>query len=688
MMAEPMEQTLLRLDGSRFEAEVQGAPVHDADGPLMLVSIRDISARKRAELAVVRADLRLRGIVESATDAILTIDATQHIVQANAAAAVIFKWPLDRLLGAPLEHLMPQRYRQQHRQEVTAFGNSVFGARQMGRERIVWGQRADGSEFPIDASISHLSVAGERLYTVILRDITERVRAEAELRAGKSTLEAALSAMSDAVFITDDAGRLLAFNEAFASVHRFKDKASCLTRIDEFPALFDARGPGGEELAFDQWAVPRALRGETATHLERIVRRKDTGESWVASYSFAPIRTEGAAIVGAVVTVRDVTEQKRAQAELEASHSELQRLFTAYDRVQEEERIRISRELHDDLQQTLAAIQIDLGSVAASLASDPDAAAAQLAQIGRLATAAIISTRRIVNDLRPQMLEDLGLVPALQLLAGQFTQRCGVACHVSAKGDIEDGLALAPRLGTCLYRVTQEALNNVAKHAQASQVWIVLSRTPDTQLSLRITDDGRGMRVDAAHGRESFGVLGMRERARAVGGTLHVDSAPDGGTTVELRVPTPSDTATSDALADLPGAALTFDGNDPRASDRSVDLQSVIDALDANVAVLDAQGVIRLVNRAWHDFATHNGAGALEGLGPGVDYLAVCRRSASHDESAAAVLAGLTAVLEGRQPAFATTYPCNAPDRQRWFRMHVKPLPDGGLLVTHFDLGA
>jgi len=204
--------------------------------------------------------------------------------------------------------------------------------------------------------------------------------------------------------------------------------------------------------------------------------------------------------------------------------------------VQEDERKRISRELHDDLLQTLAAIRIELGFIGGRLATDAVGVASSLTVADELAAAAIVATRRIVNDLRPQSLEDLGLVAALEVLAEHFGQRTGVACHVEAQVEAAGEALQTPATANCLYRVAQEALNNVARHARASAVQVSLELTAEGRVVLRVSDDGCGMSADERRKPHAFGLLGMQERVRAIGGQLLVDGQRGGGTTVEVIV--------------------------------------------------------------------------------------------------------------------------------------------------------
>jgi len=370
-----------------------------------------------------------------------------------------------------------------------------------------------------------------------LRADLARARAEAELRATRTWLATALGSMNEAVFAVDASGRFLHANQAFLAFYRFDEASPGPRNMRELRHKLQVFLPDGTPAAPRQRPVQRALRGESCRDVEYVLRRSDTGELRHGVYSFAPMRDAGGRIVGAVVTARDVTEHKRLHAELEAAQAELRRLLAALEQAREQERLRIARELHDDLQQTLAAVLVEAGVArgagAAAGASVPPA----IGHIEALARQALTSTRRIIRDLRPQALEELGLVAALQGLAAQVTGAGGPSCTV-------DTQALAPAdeprlvpLATTLYRVTQEALNNAVKHAAARAVRITLASGARGELYLMVADDGVGLPRGHGLRPDAFGLAGMRERVGAVGGTLRLRSRPGRGTTVEVRIP-------------------------------------------------------------------------------------------------------------------------------------------------------
>ncbi len=665
------EVTFLRLDGAPVDVEVRGIPIVYAGESALFASMRDVTARKRTEIALRLSEARLSAIFDSATVGILTADEHQVIVQANPAAAAMFRCSIDALIGTPLEQLVPERFRDSHRRDVRAFGEGDSAARHMGRTRDVMGLRADGTQFPLDAAISQLRVDGRRLYTAILRDITERRAAELALRDSEARLRRLLEMLPDAVFV-DTGNRISYVNE----------EAQRLFGADESALL--GRSPleliHPESIEPVKARIAALLAGGAVAPLTQIRIVRADGAVLTVESAATPIRDGDE--VSILFVLRDITDYKRTRDALAQSHADLQRLVAAQDTIQEEERKRIARELHDDLQQTLAAIKIDLVAVEQRLPPNAADVRPLLAEMDELAATAVESTRRIVNDLRPQMLEDLGLAAALEALVGQFSRRTGIACHLDAQ-TLGDETWESPALATCLFRVAQEALGNVAKHARAGEVRLRLTAV-DGSVSLLISDDGKGLRAGDRQKPRSFGLLGMQERIRAFGGTLRIDSLPAAGTTIEVIVPA-ANAAAAELAAAASAAADDVAAADPGGAAAHL-LQGLVDALAGPAAVCDRSGVIQLVNRQWRESAQRRGDPDLRATGPGMNYLDVCRRAAATDPDAQRALEGLGAVLKGEFATFFGDYCCDSPGLQHRFRMHAAAMTDDRILVTLDDL--
>jgi signal transduction histidine kinase len=231
------------------------------------------------------------------------------------------------------------------------------------------------------------------------------------------------------------------------------------------------------------------------------------------------------------MVISDVTERRAKAVEIEDSRRLLRRLSASVVEAREEERRRIARELHDELGQRLTALKIDLANLATSTAlgtSDP-----RVANMSATIDDTLASVRRIASDLRPLMLDDLGLNAAIEWLADDASRRIGI--------DVQANLppqepALDQRVAIALYRMVQEALTNVARHARATEVTIDLRAEGDSLL-LSVVDDGVGLAEGALQRNGSFGLLGLRERAHMLGGEVQVSAEPGGGTRLAVRVP-------------------------------------------------------------------------------------------------------------------------------------------------------
>ncbi len=370
-----------------------------------------------------------------------------------------------------------------------------------------------------------------------------RARAEARNRTAQLRLEAALRGMSDAVLIADEHGHFVDCNEAFLALHRLPGKAALPRSLAEYARCYELTDAAGQPLPLASWPLPSALRGETSLGRDIGVRRIDDepGGPWMGRHSWAPIQDRGG-VAGAVLRIHDDTELRRVGAELDASQAQLRRLLAALGEAQEKERLRIARELHDELQQSLAAIAIEVGAARRELPIGGRGALA-LDRIEQSARASIAATRRTIHDLRLAVLDDLGLVAALAWQAREFAALTGIECRFErASLTAADEARLTPALAANLYRIAQEALNNVRRHSGAVHVAVWLGSEAQARVRLRIADDGRGIAsADAAIPRqpERFGLLGMRERVRAAGGSLDITTTPGGGATIDVIVPLP-----------------------------------------------------------------------------------------------------------------------------------------------------
>ncbi len=263
------------------------------------------------------------------------------------------------------------------------------------------------------------------------------------------------------------------------------------------------------------------------------VRRKDGQWVWVRDRSITTYERDGRKLADGMFT--DVTERKLAELSLERSREQLRALAGRLHSLREEIGTNVAREIHDDMGQSLTALKIDLMSLSKQFSSVPQAMPAQdkIKVMTGLIDGTIQSIRRICTQLRPRVLDDLGLTAAIEWQANEFQSRTGIRCMLGLEKQL---LTLDDAKATAIFRIFQEILTNVARHAQATQLDILLKQE-EAWVLLRVADNGKGIRAEDKENPKSLGILGMRERALAVGGEVEIDPGPTGGTVVTVRVP-------------------------------------------------------------------------------------------------------------------------------------------------------
>lgn len=265
------------------------------------------------------------------------------------------------------------------------------------------------------------------------------------------------------------------------------------------------------------------------------VNRKKSGELYYEEKAITPLRNERGEITHFVSAGRDITESKLAEEQLRRSREQLRALAAHVESVREDERCRIAREIHDELGHALTGLKFEVCRLAAVPPHDRAAASETANGMVALVDSTIEAVRRIAKKLRPGVLDDFGLAAAVEWQAEEFQAHTGIRCRFVARpADME----LDRDLSTAVFRILQETLSNVARHANATEVKVTLALVDDT-LRLTVADNGRGITpAELADGR-SLGLLGMRERAHLLGGRLTVTGRPGEGTTVVLDTPVP-----------------------------------------------------------------------------------------------------------------------------------------------------
>ncbi len=472
------------------------------------------------------SEARLRALFESAMDGIITIDATQRIVLFNKAAERMFRCEAAQALGQPITRFMPQRFRAQHAAHVEAFGSTGITTRRMGSFGAISGLRADGEEFPIEASISQVEIAGHKLFTVILRDVTERVQNELRLREQQETLAAVIDAASDAVISCDEEGRIVLFNP---SAERIFGRTAASMLNQPLDCLMPERfrsGHGADLHGFVESKVTRRSMGAG-----RVKGVRADGEVLELEASISRAVVNGKLTLTAIL--RDVTQRARAEEALLRYQSELSDLAQQLMHQEKVTTQRLAQALHDQLGQTLTAIRLAFDASPAG-AQDVQVSAKARQQLGGLIDQAIMQVRQVLVDLRPPLLDDDGLAAALD---NELRSRDLTLPGIDLLLEVEPEVARTRWPADAEYAafmVAREATSNAVQHAKATLVRVVLTGD-ESQFRVDVIDDGQGWPLDTQIARPGhLGVVGMRERALATGARFSIAPGPRGGTIVRL----------------------------------------------------------------------------------------------------------------------------------------------------------
>jgi len=285
------------------------------------------------------------------------------------------------------------------------------------------------------------------------------------------------------------------------------------------------------------------LKHAGAVEVEYQGRRRD-GSVFFTENIVTQLQNERGNTTALVHVVRDVDRRKKVETELRSSHKQLRALAERLQTVREEERTRIAREIHDELGGAMTGLKMDIAWISKKLNElqlvNIDQILGRVDMMCGLMDATIQTVRRISAELRPGMLDDLGLLATIQWQAKEFERRTNISCRVRSETEtmkLDEGIA------TGLFRIFQEALTNVARHSNASIVETILA-VNDQEVTMSIKDNGRGITDEQIQSIKSLGLLGMRERAQMIGGTCDIHPFMDGGTEVRVRIVLPLSDAT------------------------------------------------------------------------------------------------------------------------------------------------
>ena len=491
--------------------------VRGSEAPAAAAARNDELFRERlehAQSARDAAELKYRQIFENAGEGIFQSTPEGHYLTANPALAYIHGFDSPRELIESCLDISREIYVDPARREefkrlleqhgkVRGFEHQSF--RKDGRK--IW--------LSVDARVVRDEQGNIAYYEGTVQDISERKKAEQALRESEERYRELFENSKDAIYVHDMSGR-------YISVNRAAEKLSGYTREELIGRHFSSLvTPEYARQVREQLCRKLETNGETTYEVELITRQ---GRRLPVEVSSRLIVENGLPI-GVQGCVRDISERKRAQ---EASRTYSRRLIEA----QEAERRRISIELHDQVGQILTAVKMNLHALGKTCTA-PEILASIEENLSVI-DEAVDQVRDLSVDLRPLLLDDFGLVVAVRWYLDRQAKNSGIAVEFVSLS-LKDDDRFAAALETACFRIVQEAVTNVIRHAEASRVTVRVERTGD-DLLLLVADDGIGFDLKAVRAggtaAATLGLRGMEERAQALGGTLTIDSAPELGTQI------------------------------------------------------------------------------------------------------------------------------------------------------------
>jgi PAS domain S-box-containing protein len=481
----------------------------------------EVARRAKVEEALRESEERLRLLLDSTAEGIYGVDLDGNCTFCNPASLSMLGYAdPSQFLGRSLHRLVHHS-----RPDGSAYPEEECPTHRTLREgkpahssfEVFW--RADGTKFVADARSYPIYRGGKLAGCVVtFLDVSERQRADEALRK----LSRAVEQAADSIIITDRTGVIEYVNPAYEKLTGF----SASETLGRRPRLL-RRGVHDSAPHDRLWAC--LLSGQVFRQI--FPNQRKDGARFYEDQTISPIADAAGVITHFVWVGRDISRRIEAEEQLIASREQLRRLAARLESVREEERTRISREIHDELGQILTVLKIDLCRLPTSAGSG--SLQEKIGAMTALVDSTIDLVGRIAAELRPPALDNLGLVTALEGLAREFQARTGVRCEVVA--EVEE-LELPSDVATTVFRICQEALTNVARHAEARSVVITIQRS-GSGLVLTVEDDGKGIREEQISASNSLGLLGMQERAFKHGGKVLVSGAPEQGTVVTLAVP-------------------------------------------------------------------------------------------------------------------------------------------------------
>lgn len=492
------------------------------------IFFRDVSKRKNAEAEKQRvldelskSEARLRTIFDTTETSYALLDAQLKIISFNHKAQQFAQREFGSTLrvGESVTLALPT----ERLENLLLMIKEAGTGKQLSIEREY--KQPDGSSHWYIAGVYRVNAdkgeGGGYNILVSVQDITEQKLASAKIAYERNLSESIINSLPGIFYLANTEGRLIRWNKNYETVSGYTAEELAAMRVIQFVSE-------DEQSLLLNKKIQAIQEGSSATNLNFKCKSGNTlpyfFTSWLTVYEGKP------ALLGVGM---DMTDRVKAENELRQSHEQLRQLSSHLQTVREEERTGIAREIHDELGQQLTGLKMDVTWLGKKINSESEFVKEKIDSIVSLIDDIIKTVRKISSDLRPGVLDDLGLVAALEWQSSEFQKRSGIKLAFHSKvEDIHPGKDVT----TGVFRIYQEALTNIMRHASATQVTSSLEHTGN-MLVLSVSDNGKGFDPATTAGRKTLGLIGMKERAFMMGGELEITSVDGKGTSLTLKVP-------------------------------------------------------------------------------------------------------------------------------------------------------
>lgn len=496
-----------------------GRAINLGGKPCLLGMGIDITELKKVEEQITNIEEQRKLIMSAALDAIICIDTSGVVTFWNPQAEKIFGWKESEVKNKLLSSLIiPEPYRKMHEMGIANYLQTGEGP----ALNVLLELRAinrQGNEFPIELTVLPIKQGEDEFFCAFIRDITGRKKVEHAIKESEEKFRTLIEQAGEGIFLVDLQGNYLEANESASRITGYT--------IEELKQMNANEIVPTEELTKVPIRLAEIKKGNPV-YIERLIRKKD-GSIITAEISAKLMAN------GKVMTImRDITSRKKAEAEIKEANDQLRQLTVHLQDIREEERKRIGREIHDELGQQLTAIKMDVAWIDKKVPEELNNIKSKLKNIITLLDGSHLSIRKILNELRSDIIENNGIIDALEWQGNQFSINTGIPLVFSST---EKMLIVEEAVSTCLFRIFQEALTNITRYSQAKKVTATVKYL-NNWVTMEVTDDGIGFDASLLNTKQSFGILGMKERVTSLQGTFELITGVGKGTKIIVAIPT------------------------------------------------------------------------------------------------------------------------------------------------------